>query len=225
MGPVLLLSAALLAFAPPKGRAQLAETQPRDDVQVWNETHVIAPINARTNLIVIGVLRMGSTFPSVLRPVDERAGGGIAVKLGNYLTVMPTYLHVSQQPAPTRKNAEHRLILNVTPKFALGKLNFTDRNLIERRVRHSLSDYVMYRNRLQMDYPVRIGASEFRVYVADEAWYSTLADAWIRNRVSAGVFKQFTPTLYGEIFYLRQQDGRARPGNVHAIGTLVKFSL
>lgn len=200
-------------------------SQPQDETQSWNEVQVIAPLSKTVDLIFIGVLRAGSNFSDFLRPVDERAGGGIAFKLNKFLMVMPTYLYVAQQPSPTRKNFEHRLILNVTGKASLGKFNFTDRNLIERRVRHALDDFVMYRNRLQIDHPVKIGSWNFRAYVADEVWYSTLVDSWVRNRISGGVFKQFTPHFYGEVFYLRQNDGRARPGDVHAIGTLFKITL
>lgn len=199
--------------------------QPQDETQFWNETQIIAPLTKKTDLIFIGAFRAGSTFSGFFRPIDERGGGGIAFKLNKYLTVMPTYLYIAQQPSPTRKNFEHRLILNITGKASLGKFNFTDRNLIERRIRHALDDFVMYRNRLQIDYPVKVGDWSFRVYLADEVWYSTLIDAWSRNRVSVGVFKQFTPKFYGEVFYLRQNDGRARPGDVHAIGTLFKVTL
>ncbi|MBS1788651.1 MAG: DUF2490 domain-containing protein [Acidobacteria bacterium] len=200
-------------------------SQPEKEIQSWNEFHLIAPLNKKTDLIFMGVLRAGSNSASSLRPIDERGGAGIAFKLNKHLTVMPTYLYVAQQPTPTRKNFEHRLVLNLTGKFSLGKFTFTDRNLIERRVRHALDDFVMYRNRLQIDHPVKLGSLNFRVYVADEVWYSTLVDAWVRNRISAGVFKQFTPRFYAETFYLRQNDGRARPGDVHAIGTLFKITL
>lgn len=205
----------------------LAQTndQPQDEDQSWNELQITVPLSKKTDLVLMGVFRAGANFAGFLRPVDERAGGGIAFKPNKYLIVMPTYLYVAQQPSPTRKNFEHRLILNITGKASLGKFNFTDRNLIERRVRHALNDFVMYRNRLQIDHPVRIGSWNFRAYVADEVWYSTLVDAWIRNRISGGVFKQFTPNFYGEVFYLRQNDGRARPGDVHTIGTLFRITL
>ncbi len=205
----------------------LAQTSsnPSDENQFWSETQVYLPLNEKTDLVFIGVIRAGGNFSGFYRPIDERGGGAIAFKLNKYLTLMPTYLYIAQQPTPTRKNAEHRLIMNVTGKFSLGKFNFTDRNLIERRVRHSLSDFVMYRNRLQIDHPVKLGSLNFRIYVADEAWYSTMADAWVRNRISGGVFKQFTRRFYAEFFYLRQNDGRARPGDVHALGTLFKVTL
>lgn len=199
--------------------------QPQDENQSWNEVQLIAPLNKKTDLIFIGVFRGGGNFSGFMRPVDERGGGGIAFKLNKYLTIMPTYLYVAQQPTPTRKNFEHRLILNITGKVSLGKFTFTDRNLIERRVRHSLNDFVMYRNRLQIDHPVKLGSLTFKAYIADEAFYSSLQKAWIRNRIAFGVFKQITPRFYGEVFYVRQNDGLARPGDVHAIGTLFKINM
>lgn len=205
--------------------SQVNSDNPSEESQSWNEVQLYLRVNQRTDLVLIGVLRLGSNFSDLLRPIDERAGGGIAFKLNKYLTVMPTYLYVAQQPTPTRKNTEHRLVMNITGKFSLGRFNFTDRNLIERRVRHSLNDFVMYRNRLQIDHPIRVGAFSFRIYAADEVWYSSLADAWVRNRISGGAFKQFTPHFYAEVFYLRQNDGRALPGDVHALGTLFKLTL
>lgn len=42
---------------------------PREDVQFWNETQLIIPMNERVDLIMIGVLRIGR---SLTHPIDER---------------------------------------------------------------------------------------------------------------------------------------------------------
>lgn len=200
--------------------AQDLADDPREDTQFWNETQIILPLQERIGLMFFGVLRIGRDLS---RPVDERGGVGIAFKAHRYLTIIPSWLYVAQQPAPTRKNIEHRLIFNATVNFPLGKFAVTDRNLIERRRRNGRGDFTMYRNRVQIDHPARIGQIKFRVYVADEAWYDSLQNAWTRNRISAGVIKQFSPHFSAELFYLRQNDGRARPGNAHVLGTLVKI--
>lgn len=219
------LSLLLLSFLAIASLAQTADPNPQDDNQFWNETQLIAPLTKKIDLVLIGVFRGGGNFSDFIRPVDVRGGGAVAFKLSKYLTIAPTYLYVSQHPTNTRKNYEHRLILNVTPKFTLGKFTFTDRNHFERRVRHSLPDFVMYRNRLQIDHPVRVGDFEFKVFVADEVFYSTLVDAWVRNRIATGIIKQFSPRFSGEFFYLRQNDASVRPGDVHAFGTLFKIYL
>lgn len=200
---------------------------PRDDQQFWNETQVIKPLTQAKDLLVIGVLRTGRNWQ---RPVDERIGVGVAFKLNKYLTLQPTYFYVDQQPYAGFRISEHRLIMNATGKATLGKFTFTDRNLLERRVRHTTRDFTVYRNRLQLDHPAQIGSFKFKPFLADEVWYSTQTGSagrlgWFRNRISAGIIKQFNERFNAEFFYLRQDDGKLRPGNVHAIGTLLRVYL
>jgi hypothetical protein len=200
--------------------AQNVIDDPREDTQFWNETQIIVPMRDRADLMFFGVLRVGR---DLARPVDERGGVGVALKTNRFLTIIPTWLYVAQQPTATRKNVEHRLVFNATFKFSLGKFAFSDRNLIERRLRNSRDDFTMYRNRLQIDHPASLGSFRFRVFVADEVWRDSLQNAWIRNRASAGIIKQLSQHFTAEIFYLRQNDGRARPGDAHVIGTLFRL--
>jgi Protein of unknown function (DUF2490) len=202
--------------------AQSVVDEQSDDTQFWNETQIIVPMCDSADLMFFGVLRMGR---DLARPVDERGGVGVALKASKFLTIIPTWLYIAHQPAATRKNIEHRMIFNATFKFSLGKFAFTDRNLIERRLRNSREDFTMYRNRLQIDHPARLGSFKFRVFVADEVWYDSLQNIWVRNRVSAGITKQFSRRFAADIFYLRQNDGRARPGDAHVIGTLFRLYL
>ncbi len=199
-------------------------TPPREDNQFWHETQFIQPLSKDKDLVIIAVLRAGRDFA---RPVDERIGAGLAFKPSKYLTIMPTYVYVDQQPFAGRRIKEHRLVFNATVKFKVGELTVTDRNLIERRVRHSTRDFTVYRNRLQLDYPARIGAFKFKPFIADEIWYSTQASlqgrqGWFRNRISAGIIKQLSERFNAEVFYLRQTDGISFPGDVHAVGTLLR---
>lgn len=204
-----------------------AVTPPTEDHQFWNEFQLVKHTGKKTDLVLIGVLRIGRDWA---RPVDERVGVGYAFKLNKYLTVMPTYLHVEYQPYPTRVIHEERLVLNVTGKASLGKFTFTDRNLLERRVRPSVKDFTVYRNRLQIDHPAHLGHFAFKPYVADEVWHSTQTGArgefgWFRNRISVGMIKQLTEHLSGDIFVLYQSDGLSRPGNIPVVGTLFRYTL
>jgi hypothetical protein len=204
-------------------RAQsTAPPPPRDDNQSWNEWQLVTPLTKKADFTIFGVMRFGRDFA---RPVDERIGAGISFKPNKYITLTPTYLYIAQQPFAGRKIIEHRLIANITLKASAGRFNFTDRNLIERRVRHFSRDFTVYRNRLQIDHLILREDWKIRAYVADETWYDSSQSVWTRNRISAGLFRQFNQRFYGEIFYLRQNDGRARPGNVHAIGTLFRILL
>ena len=224
---ILMIAGLLSVWLTVGAMAQTTEPPPRDDGQFWNETQIVVPWGPKRDLYVIGVLRMGRDFR---RPVDERIGGAVAFKVHPNLMIMPMYLHVTQQPFAGSSIHEHRLNLNITGKVALGKFTFTDRNLIERRVRHSQRDFTMYRNRLQIDYPVKIGDATWKPFIADEVFYATQTTAsgragWFRNRIGGGILRQFNENFYAEFFYVYQHDGVSRPGNVHAIGTLFRFIL
>lgn len=219
--PHSLLPLLLCLFALPV-RSQTTVLPSREDTQSWNELQLIVPLKKQLDLIFIGVLRLGR---DISHPVDERIGAGLAFKVNKYVTFTPTYIYLAQQPWPNRKNFEHRLIPNLTVRFPVGKFNVTDRNLFEWRVRHALKDFFMYRNRLQIDHPARIGDFDFRIFVADEVFYSGDLNQWWRNRVSTGISKQFNKHFIGDFFYLYQHDGFARPGNVHALGTFLRVIL
>jgi Protein of unknown function (DUF2490) len=198
---------------------------PRDDRQFWNETQLIKRLTENKDFIIIGVFRLGREFQ---RPVDERIGAAVAFKLNKFLTLTPAYLYVDQQPFAGRRISEHRLLFTFTGKLTLGKFTFTDRNQFERHVRHASRDFTIYRNRLQIDHPAHLGAFAFKLFVADEIFYSTQAgpagrQGWFRNRISAGIIKQFNERFNAEFFYLYQHDGLSNPGNVHAVGTLFRI--
>lgn len=221
----LLIRVVLLSLAVAPLLAQT--TPPREDNQFWNETQLIKSVSKNKDVILIGVLRVGRDFA---RPVDERVGLAFAWKASKYLTVAPTYIYVDQQPYAGRRIQEHRLVLNVTTKFKVGEFLLTDRNLIERRARQDSRDFTVYRNRLQIDHPARIGTFRFKPFIADEVWYSTQTGArgdlgWFRNRLSVGISKQFGERFTGDFFYLRQMDGVSRPGNVNVLGTLFRVQL
>lgn len=205
-----------------------AQTQlRRTDFQFWNETQLIKKLSKNKDLVIIGVLRFGRDN---FRPVDERIGASLVFKVHPNISIAPTYIHVEQQPNPVLRIQEERLVMNVTGKVSVRKFTFTDRNLFERRVRHNMRDFTVYRNRLQVDYPLKWGDFEFKPFVANEAWYSSQTGAagrfgWFRNRVSAGIIKQFTQNFTGEFFYLYQMDGLSRPGNVGVIGTVFKYNF
>ena len=116
-------------------------------------------------------------------------------------------------------------------KGNLGKFLFTDRNLYERRVRPNTPDFNVYRNRLQIDHPVRIGDFNFKPFIADEVWYSDQRQAngrsfgWFRNRISTGIIRQFNQRFSGEFYVLMQHDGLSRPGNIPVAGAILRYTL
>ena len=109
-----------------------------------------------------------------------------------------------------------------------NKITLKDRNMIERRLRNSQADSTRYRNQLRIDVPFSVisaKGNKYKFFVADEVFYDWSVNAWTRNRFSVGINRKFKDRYTGEIFYLRQNDGRARPGDLHVIGVSLKIRL
>ena len=106
----------------------MTRAPPRGDDQVWTEVQVAIPVNDKTDVVLLGLLRFGR---NVSRPVNERIGAGVSFKLGKYLTVFPFYLQVASQPTSTNHSTEERITLEATAKFPLGSFTISDRNRVE----------------------------------------------------------------------------------------------
>jgi hypothetical protein len=194
----------------------------RTDTQEWNDVQIYAPVTKTVDFVVYGTLRIGR---NITHPVDERIGAGFSFKLGKYLTVVPSYLHITTQPFKNTRVYENRLNAAATLRFPLGRFTVSDRNLFERRLRHPGGDSTRYRNRLQIDHPAKLGKARFNVFASDEVFYDWSFNAWVRNRFAAGVSKVWNKQLTTDLYYLRQNDGHSRPGDIHVIGTTFRIRL
>jgi len=207
-------------------QSQLAsgQTAPLEDTQNWNDVQLTIPLNRQFDFLINGQFRIGNNLTEF---VDERSGFGISYKPNKYLTLTPSYLYVAMQQSATRRRLhEHRP--GFTLFIRLPKLKgftITDRNLIERRLRAFASNSVRNRNRIQVEHPVTLRDLKFNVFVSDEVFYDSSLRAFSRNRFNVGASKALNKNLTGELYFMRQSDGRARPGGINVIGTALRFRL
>ena len=171
---------------------------------------------------VLGTLRVGR---DISRPVDERIGMGFTFRFGQHVQIAPNYLYIATQPVRDRKLWESRLSLPVTLRFNVDKFRISDRNLFERRIRRPGINSTRYRNRLQVDHAVGRDKLSLSLFVADEVFYDWSLNRWPRNRFTAGVSKVFNKHFTQDVYYLRQNDGVSVPGDLHVIGTTLRFKL
>ena len=223
LGPVALIFCTGVA-----DYAQSRPPVPETDTQVWNDLQVAVPVTKLVEFNLFGTFRFGR---DVTHLVDRRVGGGFSYRAGrlvkqndNFLTLAGWYLNIATRPAEGRKGTENRLNFAATVRFPLGKLTVSDRNLFERRVRSPQSS-TRYRNRLQIDYPVRLKDGQFGVFASDEVFYDWSAKDWVRNRFTVGVSRRFNKYFTGDVYYMRQNDGRSRPGDLHVIGLTYRVRL
>jgi hypothetical protein len=210
-------SSSLYAFA----QAPRATPVPRDDTQSWNEVQITVPLKKWVDLVASGQLRLGRNLTDF---VDERGGMGLVFKVNQYLSLSPGYLHIATQPTSSRKAFENRLNFAATVQFPLGRFTVTDRNLFERRLRSPV-DSTRYRNRIQIATPLPFKRAKLNLYLAEEVFYDWSVTDWVRNRVSAGVTRKMNKNLTLDLYYLRQNDGRSRPGDLHVVGTVFRVRL
>jgi hypothetical protein len=195
---------------------------PRHDTQEWNDVQVSVALSKQIDFLLLGTLRIGR---NVSHPVDERIGSGFALRVGKYLTITPSYLHITTQPTKFVHVYENRLSFAGTFRLPLKHFILTDRNLFERRLRHPGGDSTRYRNRLQIERPLKIGATKINFFASDEAFYDWSFNAWVRNRFAIGIGKTFNKHFTQEVYYLRQNDGHSSPGDLNVIGSTFRFRL
>lgn len=238
---ILLVLAAFVGFA----SSSYAQTinLPTDDTQFWSDVQVgikLVKDEKKRELITLlfgGTFRLGR---DISHPVDERASVGIDFNLRKLaknfnLKLTPGYLYQAAQPFEGRKTYEHRLIFSATPEYTWNKFKFKDRNQFERRrnqferrLRNLQPDSTRYRNRFEIEYAVKREESElFRGYTADEFFYDWRVTDWVRNRFTVGARKDLDKAKHFmvDFYYLRQNDARARPGDLHVIGALLKIMV
>ena len=215
---VLLAALCFLCFF----AARSARAQSGTDNQQWTDVQLAVPVTTTIDFNILGTLRIGRDFSHT---VDERIGAGFSFRFGKYVTVAPNYLHIGMQPFRGRRVWENRLSLPVTLRFNVDKFRLSDRNLFERRLRNSGAKSTRYRNRFQLEHPIGPDKWGLSLFIADEVFYDWSIDRWVRNRFTVGGTKVFNKHFTQDFYYLRQNDGVSVPGDLHVLGTILRFRL
>jgi hypothetical protein len=192
------------------------------DNQLWSDVQIAVPVTKTIDFNVIGGLRLGR---DINHAVDERIGAGFTFKFRNYLTVAPNYLYIGTQPFKGRRAWESRLSLPVTVRFGVGRFRLSDRHLFERRFRNARATSTRYRNRFQVEHPIGPKKLSLSLFAADEVFYDWSVNRWVRNRFIAGASKVFNKHFTQDFYYLRQNDGVTRPGDLNVLGTTLRLRL
>jgi hypothetical protein len=199
-----------------------AQVVDRTDNQFWSDVQFAAPMTKDVEFNMLGTLRLGR---DISRPVDERIGMGFTFRFGQHVSIAPNYLYIATQPVRNRKLWESRLSLPVTLRFNVEKFRLSDRNVFERRIRRPGINSTRYRNRFQVEHAIGSGKLHLSLYIADEVFYDWSLDRWVRNRIIVGGTKVFNKHFTQEIYYVRQNDGVAIPGDLNVIGTTLRMKL
>jgi len=200
--------------------AQSATLADEEDFQSWNDIQLTVPITKHFDFQTQVALRFGN---NVSRLNDARYAIGFIWKPNKSLSFNPSYWHISARNSSGRFRTEHRLNLRAVYRFPIKKFGLSHRSTFEYRLRRPANSW-RYRPSLtfEKDLPKRFipGA---RFYVTEEIFYDSLLKRFSRNRFTVGVSKTFSKQLSLDIYYMRQNDGFSRPGDLNVIGTSFKI--
>jgi len=202
--------------------AQTTNRVAETDVQNWNDVQLSVPVSKKVDFVVLGTLRIGDNLTT---PVDERFGAGLNYKLNSYLTLQGSVFGRVARAPRGRSEHETRLTLGAALQKPLGKFTLSDRNWFERRWRDPPVDSWRYRNRIRLEHPFQINQTKFNWFISDEVFFDWSVRDWVRNRAGIGASHAFNKQFTLELYYMRQNDGHSRPGDIHVIGSLWRIKL
>jgi hypothetical protein len=214
-----LVTAMLLCAA---GNAHAQTLVPKTDTQSWNDIQVTIPLNKKAELVLLGTLRIGGNLTTF---VDEREGVRFNYLIEKCVTLQALYFHRDAKPPNGKHEREERVTFGANLRVPVGKFALNSRNWFERRWRNPQVDAWRYRNRVQLERPFKIGKAKLTWFVNDEFFYDWSLDGWVRNRFAVGASHVFNKHLTLDVYAMRQNDGRTRPGDVNIIGTVTRFRL
>ena len=200
--------------------SQAKNDELRNDNQFRGEVEVAVPIYKELYLTLGSDLRLGQVTEN--RFVRGEAGFLYKQKIGKYFTIVPRYRYRAEQLFNGASETENRLSTDGIVNFNIRKFSIIDNNLFEFRFRRS-GNSQRYRNRLKVSHPVNIGETGIYLFVSDEVYYEWKDLAWTRNRFKVGFSKEINERAGYEIYYMRQNDGFSRPGDLHVFG--IEFEI
>jgi len=200
--------------------SQAKDDEQRNDNQFRGEVEVAVPIYKELYLTFGGDLRFGQVAEN--RFIRGEAGFLYKQKISNFFTVVPRYRYRAEQLFNGASTTENRLSADGIVHFKIRKLAIVDNNLFEFRFRRS-GNSQRYRNRLKVSHPVTIGKTSIDLFASDEVYYEWEERAWTRNRFKVGFGKEINERAGYEIYYMRQNDGFSRPGDLHVFG--IEFEI
>ncbi len=202
--------------------AQTAQTVDDEDIQSWNDVQLTVPVTKEFDFYAAVTARFGK---NVSRLNDRRFAVGFVYKLSKSWSFQLFYLKIRARNTSGRFGSEHRLNLRAGYRFPFKKFSLSHRSWFERRLRSPRNSW-RYRPSLTLekDIPKKF-ISKAKLFMTEEIFYDSILKRFSRNRFTVGVTRALTKQLSLDVYYMRQNDGFSRPGNLNVIGTSFKVRL
>lgn len=207
-----------------------AQTPLPSKFQSWNEVQLIVPIARKKDSKGKTVDRVTATFTGILRIgrknwdfIDNRYGVTFDFRVNKFLSLMTAALYRKDELVVNRRNYETRLDFGFVASKTWKKITFKDRNMYEHRFRNSRIDTNLYRNRLNISYPIKVKEKEiFSPFISEEGYFDLKTKKWTQNEFFAGITRKLTPKISLDLAYIRNDSS---PTNVNGFSTSLKIKL
>jgi hypothetical protein len=213
----LLIVASLLIFAL---AVSGQDPQPEDDFQSWNDVQLTVPLSPKLDFQTQFTARLGK---NVTRLNDGRFLAGLVYKPHKSFSINPFYWSIWARNAVSVFRFESRYSLRLTYRFPVKPIGLSHRSQFEYRVRGTAKSW-RYRASLNLekDLPKKFNG---KFFIADEVFYDSTQGRFSRNRFSIGINKIINKDLSLDLYYMRQNDGVSRPGDLHTIWTALRVRI
>lgn len=216
--PAEAILVAAFGFLPGATFCRAQGSRPRHDFQAWTDLDATHPLNEKIDFLISGGLRYGDDQGHI---IYRRITSGVAFHWHRFFAIQPYYQHSVSDTILGPQTSENRLAVAATVGTSWKRWEVTDRNLGERRFIETLRDW-RYRNRVEFRRDVVIVRKRLNVFAWDEVFYSSTLGRWYRNRFALGVGRKVSKRISIDIYYLRQNDGYSRPGDLNGLGMTLK---
>ena len=204
------------------GLSVFAQAKSDEDIQSWNDVQLTVPLSKYFDFFLQGTLRFGN---NVSQLYDRRIAVGYVWKPKKYLAITPFYWNISARNTRGEFVPEHDLILRALYRFPVKKFGVSFRNQYEYRIRLPRNSW---RNRSMLTFDKDIPKKfipKAKFFVQNEVFYDSVLRKFFRNRFMIGINKTLTKNLAVDIYYLRQNDGYAHPGDFNTLWLAWKIRL
>jgi hypothetical protein len=218
----IFLALFFVGFGISLAHAQTVKTTDDEDIQSWNDVQLTVPVTKEFDFYAAVTARFGKNLS---RLNDRRLAVGFIYKANKSWSFQPFYWNIRARNTSGKFGIEHRLNLRVGYRFPFKKIGLSHRSLFERRLRSPRNSW-RYRPSLtfEKDIPKKF-IPKAKLFVIEEVFYDSILKKFSRNRFSVGVTRTLTRQLSLDVYYMRQNDGFSRPGNLNVIGTSFKVRL
>jgi Protein of unknown function (DUF2490) len=212
---------ALLAFATLLPVASYA-SDPGERTELWNELKITAKWTDQVDLIIAGALRFEDNF-SVLNRRSLQLG--LNLRPMPWLTVTPNYQYIAHDPADDVRTHEHRPGLLTAVRIPIERAEVTLSTGIEYRIRENKENSWRLRPKLKVKYSLGPDRWTLGAYVAEEPFYDSSANEFVRNRFFVGIEKRLAMNWNADLYYCRQHDLQGREPDLDIVGLSIGVRL